>query len=204
MNSTLSPKYMAFFEARLGEITESDRANLTRFAERRLAAAGAPPSCGEDITQRAFHAVLIGVETDEGGRKPRLVDLSNKPAFLNYMRGIISSLVYAMTHKRMFHRGHNEWDDNIAAPNSDSHSPANQAALRELADKLFPQLRLNAPGRLLPTIAAWESVFLESDRIPAPGHRKYVREVRELAQKVLPELGDLRPIKNKKPNTERH
>jgi hypothetical protein len=45
---------------------------------------------------------------------------------------------------------------------------------------------------LLPTINAWEAVFLSSDRIPARGHRKYVREVKNLAQEVLSELGGLR------------
>ena len=193
MSSPFSPEYKALCEARLGEITEADCADLTDFAERRLVAAGAPPSCGEDVTHRAFHAVLMGLETDQGGRKPRLVDINDKPAFLNYLRGIISSLVYAMTRKRRhYHVKHEKWDDNIAVPNAVAHSPAKEAALRDLGEQLFPRLRSQAPRRLLPTIAAWESVFLESDRIPARGHRKYVREVRDLAKRVLTELGDPR------------
>ena len=191
MNSPFSPEYKALCEARLGEITEADCASLTEFAECRLVAAGGPPAWGEDVTQRAFQKVLIGVETDQGGRKPRLVDINDKPAFLNYMRGVISSLVYSMTRKRRFHVGNEQWDDNIASPEADPDSPANQAGLRDLGELLFPRLRSRAPRRLLPTIAAWESVFLESDRIPARGHRKYVREVRDLTQKVLLELGGL-------------
>jgi hypothetical protein len=107
------------------------------------------------------------------------------------MRGVISSLVYAMTRKRRFHVGHEKWDENIASHNTGQRSPANQAALQDLSEQLFPRLRSRAPQRLMPTIAAWESIFLESDRIPARGHRKYVREVRDLAQRVLTELGDL-------------
>ena len=191
MNPPFSPEYTALCETRLGEITRADCADLTDFAECRLVAAGAPPACGEDVTQRAFHAVLIGLETDQGGRKPRLVDINDKPAFMNYMRGVISSLVYAMTRKRRIQVGHATWDDNIGLPDAGPHSPANEAGLRDLGAQLFPRLRSRAPRRLLPTIAAWESVFLESDRIPARGHRKYVREVRDLAKKVLTELGDL-------------
>ena len=191
MNPLFSLDYRSLCEARLSEITKADCAALTEFAECRLVATGAPPSCGEDVTQRAFHAVLLGLETDQGGRKPRLVDIGDKPTFLNYMRGVISSLVYAMTRQRRFRVNHEEWDDNIAAPNAGAHSPAEQAAFRYLGEQLFPRLRSQAPRRLLPTIAAWESVFLESDRIPARGHRKYVREVRDLAKRALSELGEI-------------
>ncbi len=191
MNPPFSPEYTALCETRLREIIEADCADLTDFAECRLVAAGAPPACGEDVTQRAFHAVLMGLETDQGGRKPRLVDISDKPTFLNYMRGVISSLVYAMTRKRGFHARHATWDDNIGSADAGPRSPAKEAGLRDLSAQLFPRLRSRAPRRLLPTIAAWESVFLESDRIPARGHRKYVREVRELAKRVLVELDDL-------------
>ncbi len=191
MSPPYSPEYKVLCEARLGEITEADCADLTEFAECRLVAVGAPPACGEDVTQRAFHAVLVGLETDQGGRKPRLVDITDKPTFLNYMRGVISSLVYAMTRKRRFNTGHEAWDENTASPDAGRDSPAQQAAFRDLGQELFPRLRSRAPRRLLPTIQAWESVFLHSDRIPAKGHRKYVREVRDLAQTVLEELGGL-------------
>jgi len=191
MNPSFSSEYKALCGARLGEITEADCASLTEFAECRLATVGAPPAWGEDVTQRAFQNILIGMETDQGGRKPRLMDLNDKPAFLNYMRGVISSLVYSMTRKRRFHVGNEQWDDNIASGEVRGASPANQVALRDFGEQLFPRLRSRAPRRLLPTIAAWEAVFLESDRIPARGHRKYVREVRDLAQTVLEELGGL-------------
>ncbi len=191
MSPPYSPEYKVLCEARLGEITEADCADLTEFAECRLVAVGAPPSCGEDVTQRAFHAVLVGLETDQGGRKPRLVDINDKPAFLNYMRGVISSLVYAVTRKRRFHAGYETWEQNTSVQDSERDSPAQPAAFQDLGQQLFPRLKSRAPGRLLPTIQAWESVFLHSDRIPAKGHRKYVREVRDLAKTVLEELGGL-------------
>lgn len=185
MSTPSSQELVALCEARLGEITADDSAALTQFAECRLVEVGVPSQYGEDIAQRAFQAVLRGLETDQGGRKPRLVDIQNKPAFMNYMRGIINSLVYAFIQKRGF---------TAAGPGVDvpadpgTHSPAQQAELKDLSAQLFPRLRARAPQRLLRTIDAWESVFLESDRIPAPGHRRYVREIRNLAQQVLSEL----------------
>lgn len=190
MNTPLSPETAALCEIRLGEITPADNAALTEFAECRLARVGISTSYGEDVTQRAFQAVLRGLETDQGGRKPRLVDINDKPAFLNYMRGVISSLVYAMTQKEGFRATH--FDENANTPNMPHQSPAKQAELSDLGQQMFPLLRARAPRRLTRTIDAWEPVFAESDRIPARGHRKYVGEVRKLAQEILRELGGLR------------
>jgi hypothetical protein len=190
MNTPFGPELVRLCQARFGEITDADIAALTEFAERRLVEIGVPPSCGEDVTQRALHAVLHGLEKGHGGRKPRLVDVNDKTAFLNYLRGIVSSLLYSMTRTRGF-RTTQQWDDRGPSPDAGRPSPANEAALRDLGEQLFRRLRARAPQRLLPTINAWEAVFLSSDRIPARGHRKYVREVRNLAQEVLSELGEL-------------
>ncbi|HZR17853.1 MAG TPA: hypothetical protein VFE51_11045 [Verrucomicrobiae bacterium] len=190
MSTPISPDISAACEIRLGEITAADSTALTEFAECRLAKVGISTSYGEDVTQRAFQAVLKGLETDQGGRKPRLVDISDKPAFLNYMRGAISSLVYAMTQKQGFRA--EPFNDNVADPDAIHQSPAEQAQVSDLGQQMFPRLRARAPRRLLRTIDAWEPVFAESDRIPARGHRKYVGEVRKLAQDVLRELGGLR------------
>ena len=191
MSTPFGPELARLCKARLGEITDADIAALTEFAERRLVEIGVPPSCGEDVTQRALYAVLPGLEKDQGGRKPRLVDVNDKTAFLNYLRGIVSSLLYSMTRTRGF-RITQQWDDSVPSPDAGRPSPTNEAALRDLSEQLFRRLRARAPRRLLPTINAWEAVFLSSDRIPARGHRKYVREVKKLAQEVLSELGGLR------------
>jgi hypothetical protein len=191
MSTSYGPELARLCKARLGEITDADIAALSEFAERRLVELGVPPSCGEDVTQRALHAVLYGMEKDRGGRKPRLVDVNDKTAFLNYLRGIVSSLLYSMTRTRGF-RTTQQWDDSGPSPDAGRPSPANEAGLRDLGEQLFRRLRARAPRRLFPTINAWEAVFLSSDRIPARGHRKYVREVKKLAQEVLLELDGLR------------
>jgi hypothetical protein len=190
MNKMFGRELVVICNARLAEITADDSAALRQFAECRLVQLGAPPAFGEDVTQRAFQAVLMGLAGNDAGRKPRMVDVTNKPAFMNYMRGIISSLLYALTHKKEYRTVHQVWSDNT--PISGQWSPANQAELSDLREQLFPRLRARAPRRLIPTINAWESVFLHSDRIPAPGQRKYVHEVRKLAQRVLVEIGVMR------------
>ena len=60
---------------RLNELTQVDIHNLTEFAECSLAVKGQNPTAGEDITQRALLAILRGLEMDQGGRMPRLVDM---------------------------------------------------------------------------------------------------------------------------------
>ena len=102
MSTPFGLELVRLCKVRLGEITDADIAALTEFAERRLVEIGASSSCGEDVTQRALHAVLHGLEKDQGGRKPRLVDVNDKTAFLNYLRGIVSSLLYSMTRTRGF------------------------------------------------------------------------------------------------------
>jgi hypothetical protein len=193
MKTPYQPELKALCEARLREFTRADSADLTEFAECRLIVRGASPCIGEDVTQRALQQVLQGLETDQGGRRPRLVDLEDKPAFLNYLRGAISSLVYGMTHKSGFGadcemRGDGE-DPAVCV--DDGGVCAKGPELNDLRVQLFARLRERAPKRLLPTIDAWESVFEHSDRIPAPGQRSYVREVRNLTKEVLSEIGGL-------------
>ena len=181
----------ALCETRLREFTRADSADLAEFAECRLIVNGISPTNGEDVTQRALQLVLQGLETDQGGRRPRLVDLTDKPAFLNYLRGIISSLVYGMTRKSGF-GAQCIWleDDDTAEANHDNGASVRNMELSDLRDQLFPRLRARAPARLHPTINAWEAVFTQTDSIPAPVRRKHVREVKDLAKKVLTELGE--------------
>lgn len=192
MNKTFSREFVSLCETRLAEITDEDSAALLQFAECRLVEHGASLSYAEDITQRAFEAVLVGLHTTQRGRKPRMRDVVNKGAFLNYMRGVVSSLLFALIRKKEFCTAWKEWYDNARTTIGTEQSPAHQAELEDLRNQLFPRLRSRAPRRLLRTINAWERVFLHSDRIPAPGHRRYVREVRTLAQEVMLELGAMR------------
>ncbi len=183
---------VALCETRLAEITEADIKALTQFAEVRLVANGAPPSYGEDVTQRAFEVVLRGLNTDRGGRRPRPVDISDKLSFLNYMRGVIASGVYRLIRGRGLQIEPDPSDCDSASADLAAQSPAELAELKDLEAELFPRLRARAPHGLMPTIEAWQSVFLESDRIPRLPRRSYIREVRELTKEVLIEIGGIR------------
>jgi hypothetical protein len=193
MKTPLSLECRACSEVRLSELSAADIANLNEFAERRLAATGLNPVSGEDVTQRALVAILQGLESDQGGRMPRLVDVENKGTFLNFVRGAISSIVEAMGRKLEFRSVHTPFEDGMPPPSARvAITPAESAELADLRDQLFPRLRARAPRRLKRTIDAWQSVFAESDRIPVRGHRRYVGEVKGLAQEIISELGGIR------------
>ena len=193
MRSPFSVESRVRCEVRLNELSPADLANLTEFAERRLVALGLNPSAGDDATQHALMAILQGMESDQGGRKPRPVDLENKDTFVNFVRGVISSIIEGMGRKRQFRMEHKVWEDGIAVASEGAEpTPCERAEVTDLRDQLFPRLRARAPKRLRRTIDAWEAVFTQSDRIPARGHRRNVGEVKDLAQQVISELGGLR------------
>jgi hypothetical protein len=192
MNPPLNQERRVRCELRLSELLPADLTNLMIFAERRLTASGLNPSAGEDVTQRALMAIIKGLESDQGGRVPRLVDLEDKETFLNFARGAISSSIEAMGRKLVFRTEHKLWNDEIEASPAAPVTPAKQAELDDLKDQLFTRLRARAPKRLRRTIDAWEKVFTEADRIPAPGHRLYVAEVKDLAKEIITELGGIR------------
>ena len=193
MKTPLSLESRARCEVRLSELSQADITKLTEFARHRLAAQGLNASAAEDATQRALAAILRGLETDQGGRVPRLVDMESKDMFLNYVRGAISSVSEAMGRHEKVRSKHQPQLEELAPSQDESLlKPDTRAELCDLRDQLFPRLRAQAPKRLQPTIDAWESVFLESDRIPARGHRKYVGEVRHFAKQIVAELGGIR------------
>lgn len=192
MKNPQSLEHKSLCELRLNELSREDLANLTEFAERSLVAMGRNPWAGEDATQHALAAILRGLESDRGGRQPRPVDVANKDSFLNFVRGAISSTLEAMSRKRQFRIEHTGLEEDMASIAVATTTPATQAELDDLRDQLFLRLRDRAPQRLQRTLDAWERVFTESDRIPAPGHRLYVGEVRDLAKEVVSELGGIR------------
>ena len=188
MKNPDNPEITTLCETRLNEITETDTNDLTEFAECRLVALGASPSHGEDVSQRALLLILQGLGTGQGGRRPRLEDLRDKPAFLNYVRGAISSIVHGMTTKSDFKAQQPPRDDDAPALDAADDSPAEHAELADLRDQIFTRLRKRAQPHLQQTIDAWEAVFTESDRIPTPGSRKSAHEVRLLAKDILSQI----------------
>lgn len=187
-------EHRARCEVRLGELDATEITKLTRFAEHRLLAMGLNPAAGEDLTQCALARILKGLEPDQGGRVPRLVDVETKEAFANFTRGAISSLAEAMRRKREFQMPQTTWeDDRPTSIDGGCLNPARTAELADLKDAIFPRLRARAAKYLQPTISAWEEVFEHSEKIPTIRNRRdYSWEVRHLAQSIVAELGGLR------------
>jgi hypothetical protein len=174
---------------RIQEICQGDhRQNLIAYAWVRLYRMRVAATNARDVVQCAFERILLGMATD-AGRKPRTEDVATLGAFTNYTRGIISSLVEALSRRERVQ----PIDDGREPAEAATVTPALAAEINDLKETLFKQLRQRAPRRLLPTIRAWEEVFADADRIPAVnGSRKHAHEVRRLARRIVVELGGIR------------
>src|SRR5581483_10888186 len=105
MKTPLTGENRAAGDVRLNELSPQDINGLTQFAERSLMLKGFDPGVGEDVTQRALMSVVMGLETGRSGRIPRPSDLKTKEAFVNYLRGIVSSHISKMGHERKIRAG---------------------------------------------------------------------------------------------------
>ncbi len=93
MNRLLSKEARRKAQARLSEIGEAELAALREFAECRLLRLGGSCDEGRDVVQSAFLAIVLGLESEHAGRRPRDEDIIDKAAFEKYLRGVILSLV---------------------------------------------------------------------------------------------------------------
>ncbi len=155
------------------------------------------PDRAEEIAQDALATVLVGLGCD-AGRHPKAHEVADKTAFRKYLYSVICSLTEAASRKGAVRAPHEPVGGTDAAGPHGSgvvvlrapEAEKEQVALRDLKRELFRRLRDQCPDRLLATVKAWEEVFEYADRIPAGNRpRKYVSEVRELAQQVATELG---------------
>lgn len=198
MNPPLTEEARRKAQARLSEIGEAEIAALTEFAECRLMRLGRSSDAGRDIVQSAFLAVVLGLESEQAGRRPRDEDIIDKTTFEKYLRSVILSLVQCQTktrHIKAYHAHYpiadgadeDETDRGIVLA-SPGPTAAERTAWNDLQCQFFSTLRSRAPQRLQRTIDAWERVCEDSDRIPADSFRKYVVELRGLAQQVIREI----------------
>lgn len=87
-------------------LTPKELLVLAGFASFRLAKVGLNPTGAEHIAQDALLAVLRGLESSTVGRYPRPCDLTDQSAFMDYLRGVIGSLVEA---ERRGREGRRDW-----------------------------------------------------------------------------------------------
>jgi hypothetical protein len=171
----------------LRQITNQDLAELLKFAQSRLAALGLAVSQGQDVVQRALESILLGLVPGETGRRPRSMDVADKAAFRNYLRGAVASKAEALTRQREARQPHLTYDDGLASVEiALSRTPATEAEISDFGREFFDRLRHLAPARLQESISAWEAEYPDADRIPTVrGQRKYGVELRRLARKVV-------------------
>ena len=183
MNPPLTNEARQKAQARLSEIREAEIAALTEFAEWRLLRLGRSSDEGRDIVQSAFLAVVLGLESEDAGRRPRDEDIIDKAAFEKYLRSVIFSLVQCQTktrHIKAYHAHYpiaegadgDEADRGVVLA-SPTPTAAERAAWNDLQRQFFSTLRGRAPQRLQRTIDAWERVCEDTDRIPTDSFRKY-------------------------------
>jgi hypothetical protein len=174
----------------LSNISKADTTELLTFARSRLKALCVPLSSDEDVVQRAIESIMRGLVPGHGGRKPRAEDVTDHATFMTYLRGVVASKAEA--EKRWDCRQplvpYDDQRENQDIP--ESLAPDEEASLADYGRQLFARMRERAPTRLMETIAAFERAFPHTDRIPSVrGQRRYVVEVRHLAQEVTLEIG---------------
>jgi hypothetical protein len=178
MITPLTEEIRAAGKARLDELDGRDITTLTQFAEFKLVAVGLPASFGEDLAAQSL--------------RPRLEDLENKQSLLNWLRGVIASLVESMSSQRQYRAEHLAWDEALGVEQTEP-TPAQAAEASDLQRALFLRLRERSPQMHQSTIDAWEQVFTATAYVPdVNGRRKYVHMVRKLAREVVTELGGIR------------
>jgi hypothetical protein len=169
-----------------------DVRSLTLFADclfRQRGLESSRATTGEDLGQEAVRAVLIGLEDKGNGRRPRLVDVADKDAFLNYLRGIVHSKFNALM--RPVQPPTIPMADAENTCSSAAASPSAEAAMTDLKNEILRRVRARSSRHLATTITAWEHEFADCDRIPIlNGSRKNAFRVRRIAAQVVKELDE--------------
>jgi len=184
------------------ELTSENLAELRDFAVHRLARVGLDSGFGPDLAQEALRAVLAGLKTRVRGRyqgrHPRPSDLQTQRTFLDYLKGVVNSLVATECRRRKrgfklisLEAGRQEDGEHYFIPLSTPARHDVDVAWEDFRREFFARLRLKAPPKLRCMIAAWQGVCPWSDRIPVPIPKRRLRKhIRELSKEVLCELGE--------------
>ena len=198
MKAPLDPEFRAKCEARLNELGDPELLQLREFTSRRLLRIGLSESGSEDLVQSAILAVLLGLENNGLGRRPKLENVETKDSFAKYLHGIIWSLTDTrlttvtspQRHEPLEGAGLGEREGGVVVAAPDT---TDVAGLRDFKEQFFLRLRPLAPARLQPTIDAWERDFYDCERIPVLKFRKYAVELRPIAARVFAELAGPQP-----------
>ena len=181
-------------ELRLSRLSQANLAALTRFSAFRLCRVGLNALNAEDVVQDTLLAVLRGLESPKEGRHPRTADLASDEAFMDYLRGIIGSLVASQRdwcQHRFLHQPLEQ--DPEACALIELRDPYRDLEWGDLQKQLFIALDKTVPVRLRDLVSNWSQGWQECDRIPVSGrHRGCRAELRKTAAKLLMKL--MKPV----------
>ena len=186
-----SPSQRAVCDA-LGRLTQRDLADLANFARHQLQAVNLPECFGEDIVQQSILAIAIGARERSQGRHPRPVDVEQHPNFLNYLRGIITSLVESQLNRLENHFPHATWEEWMldGVPGGEGKADSiveEEVAFQVLSDFFLQRLTLQAPARL-------QQLLIEIHRqVPACHFLQQLHD-RRMRQQVVVEGNQLLPF----------
>jgi hypothetical protein len=176
-------------------LTRVDLADLAKFASFRLAKVGLIRLAGEDVVQDALLAVVRGAGAHSKGRHPRPVDVANSANFIDYLKGVIGSLVEAERRSRKHQCVHEPFEEGFMAGEHfamqarPAGSPLAELEFCDLRQQLFHRLEERVPHHLRGLVLVWREQWDFCDRIPLLGrHRRCRAELRQLAAQVLKEL----------------
>lgn len=184
---------------KMEELTRPDLEGLVGYAHRRLLRVGLDPNLAEDITQDAFQAILLGLETGTAGRHPRRMDVESKQSFIDYIGGAINSLIayergkwrYRFHHQPIGLPKPDEDDAELSFEITSTDRVEHEAGWNDLQAAFFARLKPRAFQQLRPILADWEMEWRWASKIPVPiPQRRFRGTVRRLAKDVLQELGE--------------
>lgn len=182
----------------LNLLTQEDLADLADYATRRLKRVGLTALEGEDIAQDALQAILEGLEEAKQGRHPRACDVASKLAFMDYVGGVINSLVTVERRKAVHDVKHYSvtrdprTDDETPQPElATTESVTGDVAISDLQSAFFARLWPRACPAMTPHLQEWEATWRRSDQIPVPIPQRRLRgKIKVLAREVLSEIGE--------------
>jgi hypothetical protein len=184
---------------RMENLTNEDLVGLAAYAKRRLLRVGMDGCLAEDIAQDALQAILVGLGTPTDGRHPRSIDVASHSAFIDYIGGVINSLVSYERAKRIYQflhepiRTESDQEEDLAPAMElrSSVSVASEVSWNDFQHTFFTRLRPRAALAIQPILIDWQEVWQWSSQIPVPiPQRRLRRDVKRLAKEVLNELGE--------------
>jgi hypothetical protein len=188
--------------AALEAIQPGDYQILVTFAQLKLRLAHLETDLAKDIVQRSLLLPAVGTVRPGMGRHPRPDDVAGRAEFLNYLHGIISSLVDGernLVERRYLHVN---WVEEMSADLLDGRcsdaAGFTALAFADLLEEFDRRLVQQAKPHLRRPLTAWRGQRFDCEQIPLAGaHRRLRSDLQRLARKIFSDLSSLTSSANR-------